>query len=392
MKETILRIEEEFKNYWKMVGFLEFSPISITSPPKDCGVFFVSSGFFHHLKRIEEEGCLSHSFVGVQPCIKFGFKNLTLSEMKERDGYFTFFRQLSCAIKSSFSINQLIERVWYYLTEISNLEKEKLYMVVDSHDTEIKNIWKKVGVKTKNIALLDNYVMNFSIPALDLNARYYPFVYDRGESYVFSCGKKDCNIGCSCGRFLELGDIGIIQTKKSLIFDHGIGLERILSVRLGLEKVSDIYSELSNLIKHHFSISQDHSIILSDYFRSLLVLTNEGLTPKNKGKGHCLRIILRKIFDVVPCKKINEHSLRFVLQKTAESIEEIDLSGSIQITTEEMLTEYIKYQRLLRSGKSILKKFFHKNNRKKLTENEKNYFYQTHGLSYDIIDKIVSEL
>lgn len=393
MKTETNRIQKEFNDYWKNEGFLEFSPISVISPPKSSNVLFTGSGFFHHLKKIGEEGYLKNSFVGTQPCVKFGFKGLSLSEMKARDGYFTFFRQLSCAVQFELSLEWLVNKVWYYLTQISGLNKQKLHVGVNRCNPEMKNYWIRAGAKPENVLFPDYSAMNFSISNLDLEAYYHPFAYDRGKDHILSCGKESCGINCNCERFLELGDIGIVRIGKVYFFDHGIGLERISSACLGLEKVTDIHEflELSYFISSFYSVSWDYSLLLSDYLRTVLVLIDAGLTPSNKKQGYGLRNLLRQFFEIVPSKKLNETSLRFVSRRITESVGDIH-STSVEMTTEIMLSEYVNYQRLLKQGTKLLKRFIQKHGRRTLAEEEKEYFYQTHGLTYEVLQKIIAEL
>ena len=341
---NIKQIQGEFKYHWKKNGFLEFSPASVVSPPATSNSLFISYGFMNHLKRIEAEGTLECSFVGSQPCIECESRNLPPPKAKIENGCFNFFRQLNCVAVNGFSLDWFTVQIWIYLTHMSRLDPARICLGINPAGPEITKHWNELGAFSDNIFLLKNSANKLSVPALNLEGYYHSLVYDRGRDHHLACDGEGCGIYCDCGRFLELGNIGVIRLGEKYILDHNINLERLASVRFGLDSVADI-SEilgLADFAASRFFVSREKSLILSDYFRSVLVLVGSGLTSFDQWHGFRFSNVLHQIFKIIPNERFNDHSLRLVLEEAAKSVGETYFS-IIDDALELIFSEYLNY-------------------------------------------------
>ena len=125
-------VRNEFIKYWISNGFVWVKPTSIIPSEYWVDTLFVNSGLIRYLEIVEREGYLYQSLTTCQPCIKLGSGKFSLDDMVLKDGYFTFFEQLTCGGGEDVPIAEFIKYIWVYLESIAGLPKDKIYVGVHS--------------------------------------------------------------------------------------------------------------------------------------------------------------------------------------------------------------------------------------------------------------------
>lgn len=384
---------ENFIQYWMKNGFVRIEPFSVIPPDDWSSTIFVNSGLIRYLEIVKKQGGLSQSLVGCQPCIKLGFAKLPLEEMLEKDGYFTFFEQLTCGGGERVPISWFIERVWRYLTTIVNLPPEIIRIGVYSSQPEIKQYWIEAGVETENIVFPDPEAFILELKENDIQGIYSSIYYDRQIEHPLSCGKANCNINCPCGRFLELGDVGIIYSDGIRIIDHGIGLERITAMQAGLTRVTDIelFSEILSVLSEELAIGSSQ-LVIADHVRSSVILLASGLEPSNKSRGYALRSLLRRTFGLffkTGCFQKERVENIYLGTSTVLNRYIPYLEIKNDVVVHKVLGELKKYNELLGRATKVVERFLKKRGEKgRFSDEEIRFLYETHGVSRDILKNL----
>jgi len=372
-----------FLDFWRSNGFQILKNPSII-PKIWISSLFVGSGLVSSLeaKHVGTEGNLTMC----QPCIKHGTSRLSLDEMMNRDGYLTFFEQLNCFSSDSTPISSFIENVLDFLGDVARIDKQHLYVGVSEKQPEIASFWLKAGIQPKNLVFPDPEAYVLDLPEESLCGIYSPIYYDRTDLADYPCQNDRCGINCSCDRFLQIGDIGLLHFRNQIIYDHGMGLERVISICNGLPRVSEIaeFRKLKTAVRSICSLSEKQENILADHLRSVIVLLSFSVKPNNTGRGYVLRSLLREIFWILRRKK-EKHLLK---DAELESLFHVIASfhpfveGYKDVFVAETLREMKKFNELIEKGKKIVEKMTKKG---PLTNKDMVFLWETYGLSPDLV-------
>lgn len=224
--------------------------------------------------------------------------------------YHTFLEMLGNFSFGDYFKLEAIKWAWEYLTEISKLKKDKLYISVFKEDDEAYNIWRdEVGVESERIFRLVEED-NFWGPAGTTGAcgPSSEIYYDFGEEK--SCGKPDCTVGCECDRYVEIWNLvfpqfdqqedGSRPPLKNRGIDTGLGFERLVTILQDTDSnfKTDLFKPIIEEIERIFGIRYSDATtamdIISDHIRGIVFASSEGVVPSNEGRGYVLRRILRR--------------------------------------------------------------------------------------------------
>ena len=385
------KIIEKFLIYWEKNGFQRSNSATIIPFSNWKHTLFVNSGLINHLSLIDRFGSLISSVCLCQPCIKAGTSYFSLENMVLKDGYFTFFEQLSCGGNQEIPVSWFIEKIWSYLVETMGLSAKKIFIgIPDSYSDFVQN-WIQTGVPMGNILCPDPQAFKFELKGGQVSGSYNSIYYDRKDSCGFVCEENICDINCSCGRFLEIGDVGIIYSGKERIIDHGIGLERLLSVVQKLSKVTDIEEiQVILTILRGVGIREECQLsIIADHLRTVLMILSLGIKPGNKGRGYVARLLLRRVFwkaykSGFSTKFANGDIYRNILPILEKRLSEKVLSDKEVIS--EIKKEYIKFKILVERGSDIIKKMKRKTS--VFSDSSAEFIYKTYGLPREIAENL----
>ncbi len=242
-----------------------------------------------------------------QKCIRTG----DIENVGKTARHGTFFEMLGNFSFGDYFKKEAIAWSWEFLTEVLEMDPERLYPSVYLEDDEAFDIWNKdIGVAKERIFRFgkeDNFWEHGAGPCGPCSEIYY----DRGEKY--GCGKPDCTVGCDCDRYMEIwnnvftqfdGDgKGGYEELENKNIDTGMGLERLASVVQDVDSIFDVdtIEALRNKVCEFAKVTyktdevKDISIrLITDHIRSSTFMISDGIMPSNEGRGYVLRRLIRR--------------------------------------------------------------------------------------------------
>ena len=242
-----------------------------------------------------------------QKCIRTG----DIENVGKTARHGTFFEMLGNFSFGDYFKKEAIAWSWEFLTEVMELDPNRLYPSIYEDDDEAFEIWnKQIGIPAERIFRFgkeDNFWEHGSGPCGPCSEIYY----DRGEKY--GCGKPGCTVGCDCDRYMEVWNNVFSQfnndgqgnytelVQKNI--DTGMGLERLAVVMQDVDSLFDV-DTVKNITNHISRISgktygesykTDVSLrVITDHIRSTVMMICDGVIPSNEGRGYVLRRLLRR--------------------------------------------------------------------------------------------------
>jgi len=310
-------IQEKFIKFFVRHNHLLVPQVSLV-PENDPTLLFTSAGmvqFKPYFLGLEEPP--SSRLVNIQRCLR----TTDIDQVGSNGRTLSFFEMLGSWSIGDYFKEEAVRLAWQFLTEELNLSPEKLWATYFSGDKkhnlpldeETPQFWAKVGMDPKHIVGL-GYEENFwrigdTGPCGPCTEVYL----DRGEK--FGCGKKGCQPGCNCDRFLEIWNAGVfIEYNRSeggkyenlpiKSVDTGAGLERLAMVLQNKESVfeTDLFKPLirkiDSLMPRHGGEDKNINILvrrLADHIKAITFIFADGVVPANVERGYVLRRLIRKV-------------------------------------------------------------------------------------------------
>ncbi len=247
-----------------------------------------------------------------QKCVRAGGKHNDLDTVGKTARHHTFFEMLGNFSFGDYFKEGAIAYAWEFLTEVLQLEKDRLYITIYQDDDEAKELWQKIaGIPAERIIRLGEKDNFWSMGDTGPCGPCSEIHYDRGEE--FSCGAEECAIGkCECDRWLEIWNLvfmqfnrdekGVLTPLPKPSIDTGMGLERVASIMQNVPSNydTDLLRKLIIFIEKETgkTYNQDERgfpmRVIADHARSCTFLIADGVLPSNEGRGYVLRRILRR--------------------------------------------------------------------------------------------------
>lgn len=292
---------------------------------------------------------------------------------------------------------------WSYeiLTQLFDFPREKIAATVFEGNEFVKRDEESAYFREKSGILREN------IYYLPKNDNWWEL--ERGpcgpDSELFyitdkkPCG-PNCKPGCSCGRFVEVGNDVFMQYEriadnkyiplKQKNVDTGWGLERILQF---LNDTGDVYltdlfipvikkiEELSGKVYDKNQPYVKSMRILADHIRTSTMLIGDvnGIIPNNTGAGYILRRLIRRA--VRYARELNIES-KNIITLSEIFIDEVyydsypSLSKNKEYIKTVLQNEINKFEKTLNLGLKEFEKVIEKLNRKNQFMKEKDENYQ----------------
>ncbi|MEM0481216.1 MAG: alanine--tRNA ligase-related protein, partial [Candidatus Aenigmatarchaeota archaeon] len=142
--------------------------------------------------------------------------------------------------------------------------------------------------------------------------------------------------------------------------------------------------DLKNKIFYYSSIFK-----LLDFTRTLLFAINDGALPSNTGGNYNLRIIARKIFNILEKLNLNIDLVK-IAEITAKQLEYFDeeLKESLDTFQKVMDIEKKKYFESRSRAKKVVEKILKE--KKELSKEDLKLLYQSHGITPEIIEEVAN--
>lgn len=300
-------LKKRFIDFFKQRGHVEL-PSSSIIPNNDPTLLFTNSGMVQFKDIFMGEKTNYKRVCTSQRCIRAGGKHNDLEDVGKDNYHHTFFEMLGNWSFGDYFKEEAIEFAYKFLVEDLKLDRDRLYVTIyEEMDKESKNIWKKYLDESKIISasVKDNFwEMGDFGPCGPCTEIHYDRIGGRDASSLVN--KDDPNV-------LEIWNIVFMEyerTPKGLEklkvknIDTGIGLERLLSILMGVDSNYKIDS-FQNIIKFietkcDFIFKDGSSIedvafrVLADHARTLAVCLNDKVGFSNDGVGYVVRRILRR--------------------------------------------------------------------------------------------------
>ena len=332
-KYTSKELRETWLNFYKSKGHVDIGAVSLIGDGTT-GVMFNVAGMQPLMPYLLGEKHKDGTrLCNVQGCVR----TIDIDSVGD-ESHCTFFEMMGNWSLGDYFKKEKTAWTFELLTEVFGLDKNKICSTVfagnDSaaRDEETAEYLKSLGIRPENIFYLgmeDNWwelAGTTGTPCGPDNEWFYPLTDTKCSD--------NCDINCSCKRFVEIGNDVYMQYEKlengyrplkNKNVDTGFGFERMLMFLNGLKDVyrTDLFVDVVDFIEKQISAkyAEDEEItksirIICDHTRTAVMLIGDrnGIVPSNVGAGYILRRLLRRA--IRHARKINLDTAN--LSKVAE--------------------------------------------------------------------------
>ncbi|MCI3928817.1 alanine--tRNA ligase [Streptomyces sp. AN091965] len=226
----------------------------------------------------------------------------------------TFFEMMGNFSFGDYFKEDAIAFAWELLTEVYQLEKDKLWITVFEDDDEAEHIWRRIGVPASRIQRLgmeDNYwsmgVPGPCGPCSEVN-------YDRGPAFG-----KEGGPAIDGERYVEIWNLVFMQSLRGESdkrgnfpvlgelgrkgVDTGLGLDRLAAILQGAQNVctTDLllptFHTVQDLAGRACPAEGEEKVsfqVVTEHARSIAFLIADGVLPAKDGRGYVLRRLMRR--------------------------------------------------------------------------------------------------
>lgn len=339
-----------------------------------------------------------------QKCIRTG----DIDNVGRTARHHTFFEMLGNFSFGDYFKKEAITWAWEFLTEVLELDTNKLYVTVYPEDEEAYDIWHNiVGLADERIFKLeDNFWEIGEGPCGPDSEIFYDLGPERG------CGKPTCNVGCDCDRYLEIWNLVFTQFNKTKDgsyeplekknIDTGAGLERLASVIQQkesnfetdllfpiMQKVIDVCHGDYNNKEQKIAVK-----VIGDHIRAVTMMIGDGILPSNEGRGYVLRRILRRAVRFGRVLGIEEAFLANLVDIVIDMYKEAypELAERKELIKTVIATEEAQFSATLAQGLELLNAMIEDADGTGVLAGEKVFkLYDTFGFPVELTEEIVQE-
>lgn len=336
-----------------------------------------------------------------QKCIRVGGKHNDLDNVGHTSRHLTFFEMLGNFSFGDYFKKQAIEFAWDVSTKVYGFEEGKIWVSVFREDDEAFELWKKI-VPEKRIVRLDEkdnfWAMGDTGPCGPCSELYY----DRGEKFGNAASMKEDVDG---ERYLEFWNLVFMQFNRDASgkmtplpkqsIDTGSGLERVISLKMGVNNVFEtdilrsIIGKMEEVSGKKYNNDPAFNVI-ADHIRSLAFAIADGAQPSNVERGYVLRKLLRRAVRYGRLLGMHEPFLGRVLPRVVEVMGDDfpELKSAEKRIAEVLHVEEEAFFRTLKRGGNILSAVItaaEKRSNKEITGEEAFKLKDTYGLPLEEI-------
>ena len=369
-------------------------------PEKDKSLLLINAGmaplkeYFTGAKKFSKNRAASS-----QKCLRTG----DIDNVGKTHRHATFFEMLGNFSFGDYFKEEAITWAWEFLTEVIELEKEKLSVTVYLEDDEAYDIWtKKIGIPEDRIQRLDKDE-NFWELEEGPCGPCSEIMYDRGEDYEGD------------DRFLEIWNLVFTQFNKDSNgeyhpldnpnIDTGMGLERLSLIVENANNIFelDTFKPLLNKIEeisgkeYGTNPKYDESFrVIMDHSKAMSFLVYDGIIPSNEGRGYVLRRLIRRAYRHGKLLGIEGRFLTKLVEVVMEiySPEYPELLEDKERIYKIITREEDKFQETIDQGLDILNSMISKlkdENKNELLGADAFKLYDTYGFPLDLTEEILKE-
>lgn len=337
--------------------------------------------------------------VSCQKCIRTG----DIEEVGKTARHHTFFQMLGNFSIGDYFKQEALTWAWELLTsnKYFDIDKDKLYITVYTHDEETYNIWLSLGVSPSHLIKLDN---NFWEIGPGPSGPDTEIFFDRGEKYdkqkkgISMLQNEEEN-----DRYIEIWNNVLSQFNATeglsreeypelphKNIDTGMGVERMACI---LEKTetnyeTDLFMPIMHKIEEICSIKytgQASFKIIADHIRTITFALSDGAVFENVGRGYVLRRLLRRASRTGRKLNINKEFLSSLVDTVVDTYKEVYpyLVNAMPKVKELVSKEELLFQKTLLSGEKKLEELF-TNKNKVISGKDAFKLYDTYGYPIEL--------
>jgi len=245
-----------------------------------------------------------------QKCVRVGGKHNDLENVGHTTRHLTFFEMLGNFSFGDYFKKEAIDFAWDISTHVFDFPKEKIWASIYEDDDEAFELWKKY-LPEKKIVRFGKKENFWEMGETGPCGPCSELLFDRGEKYSDAASPiYDLN----GERYLEFWNLVFMQYNKdekglmtdlpAQSIDTGAGLERIISLMMGVDNVfqtdilGGLIKEQEKLFKIKYDINNSKLApafhVIADHIRMLCFSIADGAIPSNIDRGYVLRKILRR--------------------------------------------------------------------------------------------------
>ena len=404
-------IRQRFFTFFQNHGHTKVSSSSLI-PAHDPTLLFTNAGMnqFKEVFLGKENQSYSRA-VTIQKCMRAGGKHSDLDDVGFTKRHLTFFEMMGNFSFGDYFKKEAIQYAWNFLTKEMAFAQKNMYATVYKEDQESHDLWlNMIGLPQERIISLGvehNFWQMGDVGPCGPCTEIY---FDRGIHV--GCGKKECNPGCSCDRFLEVWNLVFMEydrqadgTDKPLQqkgVDTGMGLERLCVIMQQVDSVFDIdlfkpYIEYIEKMTSHIYAQQNKEKkasfhVLSDHARAATFLIADGCVPSNDGRGYVLRKIIRRaaLFSRKLIKKNLFPELADIVIAEMGSIYP-NLTENRILIRKILCNEIERFQDNLERGRHILDEYLAHISHNVLSGEQAFILYDTYGFPLELTAAMARE-
>ncbi|TBU19401.1 alanyl-tRNA synthetase [Ordospora colligata] len=307
MEWSTEKLRECFLRYFSSRSHKVVESSSVV-PQDDGTLLFTNSGMVQFKKNLLGVRDDLSRACSVQRCIRAGGKHNDLDDVGKDNYHHTYFEMLGNWSFGDYFKEKAIEYAWGFLVDELKLDKERLYVTYyDELDKESKEIWHRYLPSSRIIAAPyeDNFwEMGETGPCGPCTEIHYDRVGGRDASSLVNTGDPTV-IEIWNVVFIEYNRTGsgLVPLDRKCI-DTGIGLERLLSILIGVESnyLIDSFGMIIKAIEercgHVYSDGMGNKDVafrvVADHCRTIAVCVHDKVDFGSEGIGYVLRRILRR--------------------------------------------------------------------------------------------------
>ncbi|MBI2742825.1 MAG: alanine--tRNA ligase [Chlamydiales bacterium] len=365
-------IRRGFLNYFKNKGHA-LVPSSPVVPHDDPTLLFNNAGmnqfkdvFLGKSQRDYQAATTS------QKCIRVGGKHNDLDNVGHTSRHLTFFEMLGNFSFGDYFKEKAILYAWEVTTQVFGFSPDNLWITVFEEDEEARELWRKFMPDNRIISMGEKenfWAMGDTGPCGPCSE----LLIDRGTKYGNARSPKE---DISGERYLEFWNLVFMQFNRdssgkmtplpSPCIDTGAGLERVASLKIGVDSVyaTDILrgliAQVENVSGKKYNVEDlvmaPAFHVIADHIRSLSFAIADGAQPSNVERGYVLRKLLRRAVRYGRGLGLQEPFLAKILPTLVSSMGEDypELKAAQGRIAEILTVEEEAFLRTLKKGGNIL--------------------------------------
>ncbi|NOY17637.1 MAG: alanine--tRNA ligase [Gammaproteobacteria bacterium] len=300
-------IRKQFLGYFASKGH-EIVASSSLVPTNDPSLLFTNAGMVQFKDVfLGNESRPYHRAASSQRCVRAGGKHNDLENVGYTARHHTFFEMLGNFSFGDYFKRDAIVYAWEFLTDVMNIQEDRLWVTVFEEDETAENIWlNEIGINPERclrIGARDNF---WSMGDTGPCGPCTEIFYDHGPEIKGGPPGSPDEDG---DRYVEIWNLVFMQYDRAAdgtlndlpkpSVDTGMGLERLAAVQQGVTNNYDI-DLFKRLVAEAGKVTSCEVLdnkslrVIADHIRSTSFLILDGVVPSNEGRGYVLRRIIRR--------------------------------------------------------------------------------------------------